>query len=319
MFQTQQPDWWQQTFPEGRKTLMIEAATGESVAIAYSEMGAGKPLFLLHGIGSWSYSWRYCIKPLAQHYRVICVDATGNGFSQKLTEPGPPGHQLVELEQIIRALSLEPAIAVGESLGALTALGVAQNAPSLIEQLVLINIPIFPKQLPSLGMRLLANLPLDLVRWFDEAGAVQTIAPLVRILTYLARREVVADPNSITDEDVYWLTYPYIYLPGSTTRFAADLQQATGEIQKYLQNQPNLISKIQDQISRVTCPTLVLWGDRDQWFPVEDGQRLRDRLPAAEFGVLPNCGHNASASNPADLTDAILDFLGHHFYHERSD
>ena len=305
----QQRDWWQQTFPEGRKTIRINAATGESVAIAYSEVGVGKPLFLLHGIGSWSYSWRYCIEPLAQHYRVICVDATGNGFSEKPSHPGPPGHQIVELERIVKALSSEPAIAVGESLGALTALGTAQNAPTLIERLVLINIPIFPRQLPSLGMRLLSDVPLDWVRWFDEIGAVRAIAPLVRRVTHLARREVVADPSSITEEEIYWLTYPYIYLPGSTTRFAADLKQATGEIQKYLQNQPNLISKIQDQLNQVTCPTLVLWGDRDQWFPAEDGEQLRDRLPSAQFQVLPNCGHNASASNPTDLTEAILTFL----------
>ncbi|MBD1999556.1 alpha/beta hydrolase [Leptolyngbya sp. FACHB-541] len=300
-------DWWQ-IFPQGRQTLTIEDAEGEKVAVAYGEAGTGQPLFLLHGIGSWSYSWRHNVKPLSQHFRVICPDAKGHGFSPASTAPETVGHQIVELTRIIQALTDQPAILVGESLGALTALAVAQAHPELIERLVLINVPIFPRQLPSLGMRSLADIPLDLVRWFDQSRLIRSFAPVVRSITWLMRQEVVADPNSITDEEIYWLTYPYVEFPGTITQFATDLQQSAREIRNLQTGQPSIIRTIQQDLAKVVCPTLILWGECDRWFPVADGEKLHAHLPNSQFQVIPNCGHNSSSS-AAPVNEAILSFM----------
>lgn len=302
-------DWWQRTFPKGRQTLVIEDAGGERVAIAYGEKGTGRPLILLHGIGSWSYSWRYCVEPLSQQFRVICVDAKGHGYSQSSFKGDSKGHQIIELERIVRSLTDEPAILVGESMGALIALAMVGNTPELCDRLVLINIPIFPKQLPSLGMRLLSAFPLDVVKLADQMQLVRPFAPLVREVTRIARREVVHDPSKITVEEIYWLTYPYVEFPGTITRFAADLQQAAEEINAYLKHNDGLIAQIQQRFDRVTCPTLILWGECDRWFPVEDGKQLQARLPNAQLQVIPNCGHNASGCSPDAVNEAILAFL----------
>ena len=69
--------WWRANFPLGKQSLTIADANGYPVKIAYGEVGSGKPLFLLHGIGSWSYNWRNSIKPLSQYFRVTCFDAKG--------------------------------------------------------------------------------------------------------------------------------------------------------------------------------------------------------------------------------------------------
>lgn len=68
-------DWWQATFPAGRQTLTIQDANDRPVTIAYGEKGSGQPLFLVHGVASWSYCWRFNIDALAEHFRVICFDA----------------------------------------------------------------------------------------------------------------------------------------------------------------------------------------------------------------------------------------------------
>jgi pimeloyl-ACP methyl ester carboxylesterase len=77
-------DWWQATFPKGRQQVKIEDASGHQVAIAYGEKGQGRPIILVHGTASWSYSWREVIDPLAEYGRVICFDAKGYGFSEKI-------------------------------------------------------------------------------------------------------------------------------------------------------------------------------------------------------------------------------------------
>ncbi|HEY9627509.1 MAG TPA: alpha/beta hydrolase [Coleofasciculaceae cyanobacterium] len=309
-------DWWQTTFPTGRQTLDILDAGNRKVAIAYGEIGSGQTLILLHGIGSWSYNWQSCIEPLSRSFRVICVDAKGYGFSETPPPPERVGHQQVELVRIIQALSHLPVIIAAESLGALTALAVAQDQPDLIERLIVINVPIFPQKLPSPAMRSIAQLPLPLVRWVDRSRLLRLFAPLVRYGARQVRREVVADPTAITSEEIYWLTYPYLEVPGTLTQFATDLQLAAREIDR-LQSQPstedpqpNLIGNIQQHLDRITCPTLVLWSECDRWFPVEDGIRLQTKLPQAQLQIIAGCGHVASRGNPEAVSAAILAFCG---------
>lgn len=300
-------DWWQQHFPQGRQTVTIADASEREVSIAYGTVGQGQPLLLLHGIGSWSYNWRCNIHPLSQHFQVICVDAKGYGFSQAPPLPETVGHQVVELARLIETLCHAPVCIAAESMGALTALATTQAYPELIERLVLINVPIFPTQLPSWSMQLLSFLPLDWVQWIDQQQLARSFEPLVQQMTRWVRQEVVTDPNQMTDEDIYWITYPYLQFPGTLTQFAADLQAAAAEIDRLHRNQPNLIHTIQQRLPHVTCPTLVLWAEGDQWFPVADGERLSACLPHARLQVIPCCGHLASSGNPAVVNAAIID------------
>lgn len=303
-------NWWQTTFPRGRQTLTIPDANGHPVGIAYGEKGSGPPLFLVHGVASWSYAWRHNIDALARHFRVICFDAKGSGFSEKPEHPEIPGHRVVELERIIRALCHEPAVIVAESLGALVTLAVAQAHPELVDRLVLINVPVFVKQLPNWAMQLLADVPIEVVRTVDQLRLPKLLAPIIRQAVYALRGEVTFDPDQITPEHVYWMTYPQLEFSGTVTKLAEEFQLSAAQIQRQMQGQPNLIADVQAKLATVTCPTLILWAQFDRWFPLEDGYKLCDRLPNAELKIIPNCGHYAAGGNPTFVNTAILSFLG---------
>jgi len=306
---TSMHDWWQSTFPKGRQSLTILDANDTPVKIAYGEMGEGPPLVLVHGIGVWSYYWRHNLEALAQHHRVICFDAKGYGFSDRPLAPEPVGHQVVELARITEALCDRPAIFVAESLGALTILGLAVEYPHLCDRLVTINVPIFPQELPSWGMKLLSQLPLGLIRMADTARLPRTFAPTARWLAEIARRDVVIDPSAITPEEVYWATYPYIEFPYTLTKFAEDLQIGLQQIDNLIKGKPSYIRTIQQGLSGVVAPTLVLWAAGDTWFPPRDGEKLHQHLPHSEFVIIPNCGHQAAAGRPKEVNEAILKFL----------
>lgn len=304
-------DWWKATFPKGRQTLKITDANGHPVKIAYGEKGTGKPLFLVHGIGSWSYNWRYSVEPLSQYFRVICFDAKGYGFSEKPVGREKPDHQIIELERIIRALCDEPAVIVAESLGALASLAVAEAYPKLLARLVVINVPIFPKGLPHWGMLLLSQMPLEFLQTIDYARISYLLAPLVREIMAIERRSVLFDSSKLTQADSYWISYPFIELPGTVTKVAEDLQIAAQEIGHLQENKPNLISKIQKNLNTIKCPTLILWGKEDSWFPYSDGEKLRDRIPGSKLQILPKCNHDASSGSPDAVNAAVLQFLHH--------
>ncbi|MFB2837919.1 alpha/beta fold hydrolase [Floridanema evergladense] len=301
-------DWWEVTFPNGRQTVTIIDASGYPVQIAYGEKGTGKPLFLVHGIGSWSFGWRHNIDKLSQHFRVICFDAKGHGFSDKPLYAEQVGHQIIEMKRIVEALCDRPAIVVAISLGALVTLGAASLYPGLFDRLIVINVPIFPERLPNRAMRLLSYLPIDLVRTVDNLRLLKLCAPLVQRIIEIERREVVVNPESITSEDVYWIAYPYINFTNALTKYAEELQKAAREIDRLLNKEPNLIGNIQENLPKINCPTLILWGEQDQWFDVSNGKKLQRHLPGSQLKILPNCGHDPSVSCPEIVNEAILEF-----------
>lgn len=302
-------DWWKATFPKGRQTLTITDANGYPVSIAYGEKGTGVPLFLVHGIGSWSYNWRRSVEPLARYFRVICFDAKGYGFSEKPMYREKHDHQVIELERIIRALCDRPAIVVAESLGALVSLAVAQAHPQLLSRLVVVNVPIFPERLPHWGMFLISQMPLELVQIIDHARLTYLLAPMVREIMAIERRKVLFDESKMTQEDVYWITYPFIEFPGTVTKVAEELRIAAREIEDLQENKPNLIGKIQNNLGAIKCPTLILWGEQDSWYPPIDGEKLQSQMPVSKLQILPNCGHDASSGCSDAVNAAILEFL----------
>jgi pimeloyl-ACP methyl ester carboxylesterase len=303
-------DWWQTKFPKGRQTLIITDAHGYPVKIAYGEKGTGKPLILLHGLGSWSYNWRHSIEPLSQHFRVICFDAKGYGFSEKaIYRREENGHQIIELERIIQALCDEPPVIVGESLGALVSLAVAAKNPQLIGRLVVMNAPIFTTKLPHWAMGLLAQTPIEIIHTIDFLRLAYWFSPLVREVMAGERRKVLFDPSILTDEDVYWITYPFIEIPGTLVKVAEELQIAAREIEHLQANKPNMLTEIQNNLSAIECPTLILWGDQDSWFPASHGKKLHQHIANSRFQLIENCYHDASTGANEVVNVEIIKFL----------
>lgn len=303
-------DWWRTNFPLGKQSLTIADANGYPVKIAYGEVGSGKPLFLLHGIGSWSYNWRNSIKPLSKYFRVICFDAKGYGFSDKpILRREQQGHQVTELARVIRTLCNEPAIIVAESLGALVALAASQKYPQLIARLIVVNVPIFAKRLPHWGMSLLSQIPIEVIQAIDTSRLSYLFAPLVREIMAIERRSVLYDPSTLTPEDVYWITYPYIEFPGTLTKVAEELKIAAQEIELARTNKPNWLTNTQNNLSKINCPTLILWGKQDSWFPASDGKKLQECIPNSFLNIIPNCCHDASFGASAIINKTAVRFL----------
>src|SRR5664279_3375660 len=54
-----------------------------TVGIRHKVVGEGRPLVLVHGLMTSSYSWRYVLEPLGKRYRVFAPDLVGSGASEK--------------------------------------------------------------------------------------------------------------------------------------------------------------------------------------------------------------------------------------------
>lgn len=66
---------------------------------------------------------------------------------------------------------------------------------------------------------------------------------------------------------------------------------------------------LRPQLSKVTCPSLVLYPDRSSIFYVEQSIAFYRALPKGQLAVFPGCGHNTYDQRPDDYVRTILDFL----------
>jgi len=72
----------------------------------------------------------------------------------------------------------------------------------------------------------------------------------------------------------------------------------------------NLVHHDQSQtLSKISCPTLILWGDQDSSTPLSDGQKINSLIKKSVFKTFPNSGHFFYLDYQQEVADAITDFI----------
>jgi pimeloyl-ACP methyl ester carboxylesterase len=269
--------------------------------IAYAVQGEGIPLILIHGFGASIGHWRRNIPVLAEAgYRVFALDLLGFGKSDK-----PLVDYQMELWQtMLKGFWAEkvqqPAVLVGNSIGALLCLMVLANHPEMARAGVLLNaaggLNHRPEEL---------NLPLRLVMGsFTRLVSSNAIGPLLFNLIRQKPRlkktlqQVYCDHSAVTDELIE-LIYEPACDPGAQKVFARILTAPPGP-------------KPEDLLPHVTQPLLILWGEADPWTPIT-GAKLYQELAAersdVEFVPIPDTGHCPHDERPEQVNQEILHWL----------
>jgi pimeloyl-ACP methyl ester carboxylesterase len=249
----------------------------------------GRAVVLIHGLASLSDEVLFPLQePLTgSGYRVIAIDRAGYGGS----DPAPPGAmspsaQAERLRQRLRRMGLRDVIVVAHSVGAASALRLAQSRDTPVAGLVLVNPfcrPTRPKA--AIGLRA-ANAPLigRLIR-----RALPALAPL------LGRRMVrAALHRGQRSPDFRAFPWRRMAQPTAVTAMADDL----------LNFNMDMIA-LRTDLRRLKTPTLVL-ADPDD--PVIDGRAharwLSARLPVAAVRWRPQ-GHLLHHAAPDEVLDAV--------------
>jgi pimeloyl-ACP methyl ester carboxylesterase len=63
------------------------------------------------------------------------------------------------------------------------------------------------------------------------------------------------------------------------------------------------------KIGTLTMPTLVIGGDRDRSYSLDEMSALSRAIPKAELCILPGCAHNAHLERPDLFNQVIATFL----------
>jgi pimeloyl-ACP methyl ester carboxylesterase len=269
--------------------------------IQYTIKGTGLPLVLIHGFGASIGHWRKNISVLAASgYRVYALDLLGFGDSDK-----PPLDYSLDLwQELLKDFWAEhiqePAVFVGNSIGALLSLMVVANHPEIAAGAILLNcaggLNHRPQEL-NLPLRLIMGTFTKLVSSrFVGSMLFNRIRNKARIRSTLY--QVYRNREAVTDELVDLLHAPSCD-PGAQKVFASILTAPPGPSPAEL-------------LPKVKHPVLVLWGADDPWTPVTGAkvfQELNDSGEAIKFVSIPNTGHCPHDERPDVVNALILDWL----------
>jgi pimeloyl-ACP methyl ester carboxylesterase len=112
----------------------------EGVRLAATDFGgAGPPALLLHGLGGHTGEWADTARWLTGHHRVLALDARGHGESERQPADVSLAARVADVVFAIEELGLAPAVLIGQSLGAITALLVASERPDLVGALIVVD------------------------------------------------------------------------------------------------------------------------------------------------------------------------------------
>ena len=266
-----------------------------------AEAGAGEPVLLLHGFPQHWWEWRGIIPRLAPHYRVICPDLRGAGWTDAPAEGYTSEQQRADVLALLDCLGLDRVRLVAHDWSAIVGFQLAIHHPERIEQYVSLATPhpwirFRPAMLrgawrlwfqpviatPGVGPRLLARGDQRLARYLLEqdgaGGALRSAEDREAFLAPLRQPERARAGSAI---------YRGLILP--------ELRRiVTGAYRE----------------SRLDVPTLVLYGTADPALVPNVHGGCEANADDLAVEPIEGASHFLADQRPDPVADRILAFFG---------
>jgi pimeloyl-ACP methyl ester carboxylesterase len=257
--------------------------------LRYLLRGEGEPLVLVHGLGGAASNWLALAPLLLPGRRLLVPELPGHGGSEPLPAARNLNTYADSLAALIEREGFPPAAVVGHSLGGAIALRLAIRRPDAVSRLVLAAAAGISSGTRSARYALTITGILKPGRRIAPHRRLVARSPGLKSLVF--GRWGAADPQALPGDVVE------AFLSGPARH--TDTVSAAKAL---MQDDPRA------DLDRVQCPSLVLWGARDNQLPIGDAfdyaRRLRGRLR-----VIADCGHLLIGERPDACADAIESFL----------
>jgi 3-oxoadipate enol-lactonase len=251
-----------------------------TVEVNFELQGAetAPPLLLSNSLGTALNMWEEQLEALSPHFRVVLYDQRGHGRS-----PAPPGPYSIEelggdVLELLDRLGLERVSFCGASMGGMTGMWLAINAPQRIDRLALCCTS--------------AHIP-PRERWIERAELVRAKgvdaivdASLERWFTPALRNR---RPERVAElESTLRALDPEGY---------AACCEALAEID------------LRDRLDEIRAPTLVITGEDDLSTPPDHGRQIAEAVEGAECVMLSPARHLANVERADEVNRALLAHL----------
>lgn len=244
--------------------------------ISYLEGGKGRPILFLHGFPGSAYSWESTARLLLdQHpetYRAIIPDLLGFGESDTAASDLFASGQAEALAGFLNQLGISEFFLVLHDFGGPVGLTLLRNHPELrVHKLVLSATNLFtdtpiPFPLRSAGVPVLGDIVYK-----SMAGSAFGFQMMY---LFAARNK----------QDLPWSDFKRHITPHGLSSTARIFQHALADL-------PGNYLPIQDFAGRLRIPALIVWGDRDPFFPVSVAKRSNELIRNSVLIIYEQTGH----------------------------
>lgn len=235
----------------------------------------GKHIVILHGWGHSLDSMRPLAQLLAAQHQVHLIDLPGFGKSPVPETVWNSFDYAKQIETYLLEQRIEKAILAGHSFGGKVAFSLAYQNPSLVEKLILIS---------SAGLK-----PTH--KWREK----------------IQSRAVRLYGKGYKWVDSFFGThlFQHHFIP----KYGSKDYQNAGPMRSILVKSVN--EDLSPILTKITQPTLILWGEADTQVSLKEGQRFNRLISQSTLLSFPRKGHNLPLGVGAHLCARyMIPFIG---------
>lgn len=247
-------------------------------------------IFLMHGFGANTFSYREVTEPLSQLGDVVAFDRPGFGLTERPTSwegenpYGSVGHDLI-LDQLIDEFAGDrDVILVGHSAGGTLAAQYVVDNKDAVKGLILIS----PAILSTGGSPSWLN-------WVFSIPQLDHLGPLLV-------SSIASSGMDLLNES--WYNQDLI-TEEVTAGYRKPLEIIGWERGFWEFNRAPRQFDVKDRLDEITIPTLLITGSSDTVVATADTEALASLIKDSVLFVIPESGHLAQEETPEDTMKAI--------------
>jgi pimeloyl-ACP methyl ester carboxylesterase len=252
------------------QSLILQGQEGLDVRARVSERGRGPTVVFLHGLVGLNDHWEEVIDRCQSSIRAIALELPLLDLKgDDCSIHGATWLTARFLEQRVQG----PSILVGNSFGGHVALKVALEHPHLCKGLVLAGAS------GLIEKSMVAEIQLRPTRaWLEKKIG-----------------ELFFDRSKMN--------------PGDVDRAFNELGERSKARAMVKLSRSARRNHLGDEIHRISCPSLVLWGRQDIVTPPEAAEAFRSKIPSSKLVWFDRCGHAPMIECPEEFALALVDFV----------
>ncbi len=241
----------------------------------YIDEGEGDVIICVHGNPTWSFYYRDVVKELSKTHRVIAFDHIGCGLSSK-----PQNYEytlesrIKDMGTLVKYLGVDKYSLVVHDWGGAIGTGHAVRYPDSIAKMVFLNTAAFLSDSIPFSISLCKN------KFFGDF-LVKNLNGFCYPATFMTTEKKMSQEVKAG----YLAPYHSVKTRVAISEFVKDIPlDPKHRSFKTLKN-------IEDNLEKLTCPKLILWGAKDFCFHDEFFVRFREIFPDAAYHYFKDAGH----------------------------
>lgn len=289
--------------------LKYEFADVNGVRLHYARAGQGKLILFVHGFPEFWYAWKDLLPEFGRDHLAVAPDMRGYNLSSKptdVTDYAVP-HLVDDLRALARSLGHEKFILVAHDWGGGVAWSLGIHHPECLEKLVIINAPhpaLFERELNRNPAQQAASQYMLLFR-SPKAEATLAANNYAFLVDAVLTRGLKKGHFTEDDRQAYLTAWSQ---PGALTGSlnwyrAAGIGPPTTADANAHSFEPSAGP------SKVSVPTLVIWGEKDQALVKENLEGLEEYVPDLTVRRIADGTHWVIHEQPALVAAHIREFI----------